>query len=65
MYQASRDTHILHGQAGEGHRGSAGPDVRLQTIHDLVSSGDYHVPAAAIADRIIERIIVDKQENES
>jgi anti-sigma28 factor (negative regulator of flagellin synthesis) len=46
--------------------GSAGgttdslPAARLQAIHDLIRSGDYHVPAAAIADRMIERMIADK-----
>jgi len=39
--------------------------ARLQAIHDLIRSGDYHVPAAAIADRMIERMIADKQRRSS
>jgi hypothetical protein len=35
--------------------------ARLQAIHDLVRSGDYHVPAAVIADRIVERMIAEKR----
>jgi len=37
------------------------PAARLQAIHDLIRSGDYHIPAAAIADRMIERMIADKE----
>jgi anti-sigma28 factor (negative regulator of flagellin synthesis) len=41
---------------------AAGPaSARLQTIHDLIRSGEYHVPATAIADRMIERMMADKQ----
>jgi anti-sigma28 factor (negative regulator of flagellin synthesis) len=39
--------------------------ARLQVIHDLIRSGDYHVPATAIADRMIEQMIVDKREPKS
>lgn len=35
--------------------------ARLQAIHDLIRSGDYHVPATAIADRMIERMIADRR----
>jgi anti-sigma28 factor (negative regulator of flagellin synthesis) len=35
--------------------------ARLQAIHDLIRSGNYHVPANAIADRMIERMITDKR----
>ncbi|OFW61219.1 MAG: hypothetical protein A2133_11005 [Actinobacteria bacterium RBG_16_64_13] len=43
--------------------GTAGtPAVaRLQAIHDLIRTGDYHIPATAIADRMIERMIADKR----
>lgn len=34
---------------------------RLRAIHDLVRSGDYHVPAAVIADRMIERMISERR----
>ncbi len=33
-------------------------EARLQTIHELVRSGDYHVPAVAIAERMIERLMM-------
>ena len=36
-------------------------DARLRAIHDLVSSGEYHVPAPAIADRIIDRLLTEKR----
>jgi anti-sigma28 factor (negative regulator of flagellin synthesis) len=39
--------------------------ARLQAIHDLIRSGDYHIPAAAIADRMIERIIAGRQQRSS
>lgn len=32
---------------------AAEPASRLQTIHELVRTGRYHVPAAIIADRMI------------
>jgi anti-sigma28 factor (negative regulator of flagellin synthesis) len=35
--------------------------ARLQAIRDLIRAGDYHVPATAIADRMIERMIAGKQ----
>ncbi|MBN1320878.1 MAG: hypothetical protein JXA87_08555 [Thermoleophilia bacterium] len=43
-------------------RGPAGAaaSARLQAIHDLIRSGDYHVPATAIADRIIEQLLAGK-----
>ncbi len=47
----------LGSEAGRAGAASA----RLQAIHDLVRSGDYHVPAAAIADRMIERMIADRR----
>jgi anti-sigma28 factor (negative regulator of flagellin synthesis) len=31
--------------------------ARLQAIHDLIRSGDYHVPATAIADRMVEQML--------
>jgi hypothetical protein len=43
--------------------GSAIPAAaaRLQAIHDLVRSGDYHVPAAVIADRMVEQMIAARR----
>jgi anti-sigma28 factor (negative regulator of flagellin synthesis) len=38
---------------------------RLQAIHELVRSGDYHVPAAAIADRMIEQLISTSRRREA
>jgi hypothetical protein len=35
--------------------------ARLQAIHDLIRSGDYHVPAAAIADRMVERMLAERR----
>ncbi|MBN1632007.1 MAG: hypothetical protein JW990_19805 [Thermoleophilia bacterium] len=37
------------------------PGARLRAIHDLVRSGDYNVPAAAIADRMVERMIANRR----
>jgi hypothetical protein len=37
------------------------PPARLQAICDLVHSGHYHVPAAIIADRMIERMIAERR----
>ncbi|MBN1631756.1 MAG: flagellar biosynthesis anti-sigma factor FlgM [Thermoleophilia bacterium] len=34
---------------------------RLQAIHELIRSGDYHVPASAIADRMVERMIAGRR----
>jgi anti-sigma28 factor (negative regulator of flagellin synthesis) len=39
--------------------------ARLQVIHDLIRSGDYHVPATVIADRMIEQMIEEKREGKS
>lgn len=45
-------------------RGGASPVVptRLQLIHHLVRSGDYHVPAGEIADRMIEQLMISRRE---
>jgi hypothetical protein len=39
--------------------------ARLQAIHDLIRSGDYHVPATAIADRMIEEMLVRGRRREA
>lgn len=41
--------------------GSREPVARLQAIHDLIRSGRYYVPASAIADRMIERMLADRR----
>lgn len=41
---------------------TAAAPARLQAIHDLIRSGDYHIPATVIADRMIERMIAEKRE---
>jgi len=40
--------------------GTTASAARLQAIHDLIRSGDYHVPAAVIADHMVERMMADK-----
>jgi anti-sigma28 factor (negative regulator of flagellin synthesis) len=57
------DSH--HGQGAEGAAGCSASAARLQTIHELVRSGGYHVPATAIADRIVEQMIATRRERES
>ncbi len=44
-------------------RSQVGPPAaaRLQAIHDLIRSGDYHVPATAIAERMIEQLLAGKR----
>jgi anti-sigma28 factor (negative regulator of flagellin synthesis) len=51
--------------SGETIRSSSGEPARLETIHEAVRSGVYHVPATAIADCMIEHIMVSKRANES
>ena len=48
---------VAAGPCGGGQTSAA----RLHAIHDLIRSGDYHVPATAIADRMIERMIADRR----
>jgi anti-sigma28 factor (negative regulator of flagellin synthesis) len=45
---------------GGGTSSSAAP-ARLQAIHELIRSGDYHVPASAIADRMVERMLAERR----
>ena len=61
MNTATRENRFPSGP-GSG-CGAADPaaSARLQAIHDLIRSGDYHVPATAIADRMIERMMADKR----
>lgn len=61
MDTSTRDSRFSFDLATQGSSTAQSPPARLQAIHDLIRSGDYHVPAAAIADRMIERMIADKQ----
>ena len=55
-----------HQAPAEGRPLSTSPmPTRLEVIHNLVHSGDYHVPAAAIADRMIEQLMIAKRERDS
>ena len=54
----NRQTYDVGSGCGDG---SSVPAARLQAIHDLIRSGDYHVPANAIADRMIERMLADRR----
>jgi len=54
-----------HSSASAGGAVSQSMPARLQVIHDLIRAGDYHVPATAIADRMVEQMIVEKREHKS
>jgi hypothetical protein len=43
---------------------AAGPPTaaRLQTIHELVRTNGYDVPAMLVAERIVERAMVEKRD---
>jgi hypothetical protein len=58
MNTLGREDHPPNRQYSMGNRTGA---ARLQAIHDLVRSGDYHIPAAVIADRIVERMIAERR----
>jgi hypothetical protein len=65
MNPITRETRFRSGPVtGDGSTCSATP-ARLQVIHDLIRSGDYHVPATAIADRMIEQLLVDRRRREA
>jgi hypothetical protein len=59
------ENHFRSVQAGAEGLGGQGMPARLQAIHDLIRSGDYHVSAAAIADRMIEEMLVCRQRREA
>jgi anti-sigma28 factor (negative regulator of flagellin synthesis) len=65
MFYSARESNVHQGRTGELAQSSPGESERLHVIHELVRSGDYHVPASAIADCIIERMMVDKRGQES
>ena len=62
MNPISRQSHPRQGDTESGGVESPPTPARLQAIHHLVRSGDYHVPAMAIADRMIEQLMIEKQE---
>lgn len=37
------------------------PASRVRVIHELVQSGRYYVPASAVAEKMIERLIAHKR----
>jgi hypothetical protein len=50
--------HYLHsGPLEDEASAAAALPARLQAIHDLIRSGDYRVPAAAIAERMVEQML--------
>lgn len=65
MNPISRQSHPQQGDTDSGGAVSSATPARLQAIHHLVRSGDYHVPAMAIADRMIEQLMIEKQEHHS
>jgi anti-sigma28 factor (negative regulator of flagellin synthesis) len=65
MDSIARHSHLGQGPAAESESSSSATPARLQVIHELIRSGDYHVPATAIADRMIEHMMGDERERNS
>ena len=65
MHHEATEAHISETTPEETVGIPSGEPARIRTIHDMIQSGSYHVPAAAIADRMIERMLVDRQGNKS
>ena len=61
MNTDARETFSCCDLSGAAVAGTSASAARLQAIHDLIRAGDYHVPAAAIAERMIERMFATKQ----
>jgi anti-sigma28 factor (negative regulator of flagellin synthesis) len=59
------ENHFRSAQSGSEGLGGQGMPARLQVIHDLIRSGDYHVSASAIADRMIEQMLVCRGRREA
>jgi hypothetical protein len=59
MNRMARDNHPGTSHVAGANQTPAPMSARLQVIHDLVRSGDYHVPAAVIADRMVECMLSD------
>jgi len=53
-----RQSRLLESAPADPDPGTVAGSGRLQVICDLVRSGRYHVPATAIADRMIEQMAV-------
>ena len=58
---ADREIRSADDPGSTGAPALSGAAARLRAIHDLVGSGDYHVPAALIADRMIEQMMTEKR----
>jgi anti-sigma28 factor (negative regulator of flagellin synthesis) len=65
MNPSARHSQLHQGPPAESVSSPSTTHARLEVIHELIRSGDYHVPATAIADCMIERIMVDKRERKS
>ena len=65
MHHEETDAHIRETAPEETAGIPSGEPARIRTIHDMIQSGSYHIPAAAIADCMIERILNDRQGNKS
>lgn len=61
MHHTARESLVTEMRETEPTPTTCDGSARLQTIHELVRSGDYHIPASAIADRIVERMMVSKR----
>jgi hypothetical protein len=65
MNPITRENLFRSGPAmGEGAASVVTPS-RLQVIHDLIRSGNYHVSATAIADRMVEQMIFATRRSEA
>lgn len=65
MNPITRQPHPCRSFASESVGGTAPRNARLQIIHELIRSGDYNVPAIAIADRMVEQMMIERRERES
>lgn len=61
MGTTSRDNRCSSGLSQRSLGPGQDTPARLQAIHELIRSGDYHVPASAIADRMVERMIAGRR----
>lgn len=61
MHHKATDPHVCDTDAGETAGISGDDSARLEAIHERVRSGSYHIPASAIADRMVERLLIDRR----
>ena len=61
MNAITRESQFRSGPVSGAGAGCPATQARLQAIHRLVRSGDYHVPAAAIADRMVEQMLAKQR----